>query len=374
MGQDKRVWRCYNGFSMTSPFALTWSYLNILTRERYDALLQVFGNLEEPLKIINEEMLRGLRCREETIRRALIRLEEFDAEKYAVDLTSRGISFLTIGDDAYPKKLKEIGDPPPFLYYKGDLSILDQPCIALVGTRDMSALGKRAAELFTSAAVRAGLVTVSGLALGIDSVVAKETLLAGGKTVAALGHGLGMMYPQSNAKLAAEILKTGGLLLTEFPLDISPDKYTFPARNRIIAGLTLGTIVLEAPKGSGSIITAELALEYNRDVFAVPGPIFDEGYRGCNELIAKGHAKLVSTPEDVFTEIGVIAPEAQKSTYSPESPVEEKILAALTSMPQKVDDLLERSLLDASTVRSTLTMLELAGAVKNFGNGEWIRT
>ena len=144
MGQDKRVWRCYNGFSMTSPFALTWSYLNILTRERYDALLQVFGNLEEPLKIINEEMLRGLRCREETIRRALIRLEEFDAEKYAVDLTSRGISFLTIGDDAYPKKLKEIGDPPPFLYYKGDLSILDQPCIALVGTRDMSALGKRA--------------------------------------------------------------------------------------------------------------------------------------------------------------------------------------------------------------------------------------
>lgn len=372
MGQDKRVWRCYNAVSMSSA-ALTWSHLNILTKERYDALLQVFGNLEEPLKIINEEMLRGLKCREETVRRTLLRLEEFDVQKYERELDARGISFLEIQDEAYPKKLREIGDPPPFLYYKGDLSILDQPCIALVGTRGMSALGKRAAELFTSAAVHAGLVTVSGLALGIDSAVAKETLLAGGKTVAALGHGLGMMYPQSNAKLAAEILRKGGLLLSEFPLDISPDKYTFPARNRIIAGLTLGTIVLEAPKGSGSIITAELALEYNRDVFAVPGPIFDDGYAGCNELIAKGHAKLVSKPEDVFIEIGVIPPEAQKSTYSPKSSIEEKLLASLTSMPQRMDDLLERSALDAATASSTLTMLELAGAARNVGNGEWIR-
>ena len=353
--------------------ALGCSYLNILTKERYDALLQVFGNLEEPLKILNEEMLKGLKCRADTIQKTLVRHEEFDAARYETQLKQRGISFLTISDEKYPKRLLEIGDPPPFLYYRGDLSILDQPCIALVGTREMSMLGKRAAELFTPACVQAGITTVSGLALGVDACVARETLLAGGKTVAALGHGLGMVYPQSNAKLAEEILAKGGLLLSEFPLDLSPDKYTFPARNRIIAGLSLGTIVLEAPKGSGSIITADLALEYNRDVFAVPGPIFDLGYAGCNELIAKGHARLVTHPDEVFTELGIIARAESKSTYAPKSPAESKVLQVLTTMPQKVDDLAERSSLDPGTLSATLTMLELAGAARNIGNGGWIR-
>ena len=354
--------------------SLGWSYLNILTKERYDALLQVFGNLEEPLGILNEEMLRGLKCRADTIEKTLVRHEEFDAARYVSQLKARGISFLTISDALYPKRLLEIGDPPPFLYYRGDLSILDQPCIALVGTREMSSLGKRATELFTPACVHAGLVTVSGLALGVDSLVAKETLLASGKTVAALGHGLGMIYPQSNTKLADEIVEKGGLLISEFPLDLPPDKYTFPSRNRIIAGLSLGTIVLEAPKGSGSIITADLALEYGREVFVVPGPIFDTGYAGSNEMIAKGHARLVTHPDDVFQELGVIAPRAEtKSTYAPNSPEETKVLGALTTMPQKIDDLAERAALDAGTLSATLTMLELAGAAKNVGNTGWIR-
>ena len=355
--------------------ALTWSWLNVLTKERHDALLEVFGTLEEALKHLNAELLKGLGCRQETIEKTLVRLEEFDVAAYANQLKKAGIRFLSLADASYPEKLREIGDPPPFLYFKGDLTILNQPCIAMVGTREMSATGQRVTELFVSALVRAGLTTVSGLALGIDAMVAKETLDAGGKTVAALGHGLSTIYPQSNAPLAEEILQKGGLLLSEFPLDATPDKYTFPSRNRIIAGLSLGTIVLEAPLQSGSIITAELALDYGRDVFAVPGPVFDTNYAGCNDLIAKGNAKLVSSADDVLRDLGVIAPkaEASKSLYAPQNKDEEALLTVLTTMPQRVDDLVARAKLQPGTVTATLTMLELAGAARNVGQGQWIR-
>lgn len=353
--------------------ALAWSFLHVLTKERFDAIMQVFGSLEEGLKHLNPDLLRSLGCRQDTIEKTLVRFDEFDATNYEKRLKEKKISFLTIADDAYPKSLKEIGDPPPFLYYRGDLSILDQPCIALVGTRDMTMVGKRAAEMFTSAFVRAGMVTVSGLAFGIDAVVARETLHAKGKTVAALGHGLAMMFPTGNTKLAEQIVADGGLLVSEFPLDLPPDKYTFPARNRIIAGLSLGTVVLEAPRGSGAIITAELALEYGRDAFAVPGSPFDQNYAGSNDLIAKGQARLVTTPEEVLTEIGVIAPKESKKLHTVNSPAEEALLNILSSMPQKLDDILEKSRLDAGAASAALTMMELGGSAKNVGAGMWVR-
>ncbi|MBI3331431.1 DNA-protecting protein DprA [Candidatus Peregrinibacteria bacterium] len=358
---------------MLNPAALTWSALNILTKQRYDAIREVFGDLENALKHVNEEFLRGLGCRQETITNTLLRLEEFDADAYAKDVQKRGIKFVTIDDPDYPAQLKEIGDPPVFLYYKGDLSLLEQPCIALVGTREMSPLGKQITDHMVSEFVSAGMVTVSGLAQGIDAEVARETIAAGRKTVAVLGHGLRMIFPTSNAKLAEKILETGGLILSEFALDIQPDKYTFPSRNRIIAGLSLGTVVLEAPVKSGSIITAELALEYNRDVFAVPGHALDPQYGGCNELIAKGHAKLVTTAREVLMELGIVASEKKSSAYAPQNDHEEKLLNILTSMPQPIDDLLEKTKLDPGTLSSTLTMMELAGAAKNVGGGKWVR-
>src|SRR3989338_5696883 len=294
----------------SSDSTLLWWSLNILTKERYLAILDVYGSLDDAAKHLGEELLKSLGCKQETITRCLIQIEEFDAASYRSMLEKKNVQLLTLDDPAYPSRLKEVGDPPVFLSYKGDLSLLDQPTVGLVGTRKISAYGKRVAELFVPAFVSSGMITVSGLAQGIDAAVAEETLSVSGKTVAVLGHGLGMMYPQSNAKLAERILEKGGLLISEFPLTMSPDKYTFPARNRIIAGLSLGTVVLEAPKESGAIITAELALEYGRDVFAVPGQIFDENYEGCHMLIAKAQAKLVTTPLEVMQELGVIASEA----------------------------------------------------------------
>ncbi len=354
---------------------LLWSALRVLTKDRLEAITQVFGGLEEATGHVNEEFLRGLGCRAETVRNVLARKEEFDAEKEVEQIQRRGISLLMLGDAQYPKRLSEIGDPPVFLYCRGDVSLLEQPCVALVGTRRMSGYGRRVTQEFVPALVRAGMVTVSGLARGIDAEVAKETLKAGGKTVAVLGHGLGMIFPKSNLELSERILKDGGLLLSEFPLMMEPESFTFPARNRIIAGASIATVVLEAPQESGAIITAKLALEYSREVFAVPGQIFDPQYAGCNALIACAQAKLARDPVAVLREIGIIVPDegSRVCAYKPQNPDEETLLTALTTMPQPIDELVARSRLPASAVSAALTVMELMGGVKNVGGGMWVR-
>ncbi|MDD5040979.1 MAG: DNA-processing protein DprA [Candidatus Peribacteraceae bacterium] len=358
---------------MDRTTALTWSWLNILNAKRLEALLRVYGDLAKALQHLDEPLLKELGCRDETVYATLNRLEEFNPETYEKELKKRDLSFLTIEDDAYPAHLKEIPDAPVFLYWRGDLSILGQPTIALVGTREMSDYGKRVTESIVPVLVRAGLVTVSGLALGIDALVARETMNVGGRTVAVLGHGLGKIYPVENARLAEEIVADGGLILSEFPLDALPGKYTFPARNRIIAGLSLGTVVLEAPEGSGALITADLALDYGREVFVVPGPIFDPHYAGCHKILSKGHAKLVSSAADILAELGVIASETPSVSYDPKSAAEAALLKVLTTMPQTADDLMERSGLPAAQIASALTMMELQGAVKQAGGGKWVR-
>lgn len=358
---------------MPSPGSLLWSYLNILTKERFDAIVQVYGNLDEAAKHIGEEFLRGLGCREDTAHATLLRLEDFDVAKYQRALAKEGITFLDINDASYPARLREIGDPPPFLYAKGDLSILEQSCIALVGTRAMSPYGRHVTEAFVPPFVSAGFVTVSGLAKGIDGLVAEETMRAGGRTVAVLGHGLGMIYPPKHETLAREIVKKGGLLLSEFPFDFEPGKYTFPSRNRIIAGLTLGTVVLEAPIGSGAIITAELALDYNRGLFVVPGQIFDPNYEGSHALLHKG-AFLATSARAVLQELGVVVSDQQMaSSFVPRSDEERSVFALLTTMPQDLNSLVGRSGMDASALNATLMMLELAGGARRIDGTSWIR-
>ncbi|MFH1444075.1 MAG: DNA-processing protein DprA [Candidatus Peregrinibacteria bacterium] len=358
---------------MDRSTALTWSWLNILNAKRLEALLRVYGDLTKALEQINEPLLKELGCRNDTVYATLNRLEEFDPQSYEQELKKRELSFVTIDDPEFPQQLREVPDAPVFLYWRGDLAILEQPCLALVGTREMSDYGRRVTESFVPEFVRAGMVTVSGLALGIDATVARETLSAGGRTVAVLGHGLGKIYPTENARLAEEIVSGGGLILSEFPLDAKPGKFTFPARNRIIAGLSLGTVVLEAGDGSGALITADLALDYGREVFAVPGQIFDPNFIGCHKILSRGHAKLVSSAADVLSELGVIALEAVRSSYNPRDAAEAALLKVLTAMPQTVDILVERSGLTASHIASALTMMELGGAVKQAGNGNWVR-
>lgn len=359
---------------MESSTRLSWSWANVLTKRRYDALIEGFGSLDCALSKIDSALLRGLGCREETVDGIERRLKDFHPHVYVEQLKALGITLLSIEDAEYPPQLLTIDDPPIFLYCQGSVDVLRYPCVALVGTRNMSSYGKRVTAEVVTGLVAAQVTTVSGLAYGIDSEVARQTLAAGGRTVAVLGHGLGTMYPKANRALADAILAAGGLLVSEFPLDTRPDKYTFPARNRIIAGLSLATVVLEAAKDSGSLITADLALDYNRQVFAVPGQMFDAHYAGCHELIASSRATLLTAASDILHDVGIVALDrAAPDVISFDSAGQEQLWRRLTTMPQSLDDLLDVLDLPASTVVSLLTIFEMRGLATNVGQGKWVR-
>lgn len=354
--------------------ALGWWWLGVLTRRRYEFIQRHYGSLDDALAQIGPGLLRTIGMREDPIMDALQRWKQFDAEKVQEQMARKNVQLLSIEDNDYPIRLREIADPPIFLSYIGSLDALRGPAISIVGTRRMSAYGKRIVEAFVPVFVQSGIVTISGLALGVDAHVAEETLRANGITVAVLGGGLRSIYPRSNESLAEKIVEQGGLLISEFPLERVPDTYTFPARNRIIAGLSLGTLVCEAPEDSGSIITAELALEYGREVFAVPGHMFDENFTGCHRLISCGQARLVCSAKEVLTEIGMIPSGSPTSfLFIPRTADEEVVFGVLNAMPQTMDDLMERTALDAGKIGATLTLMELAGAVRSIGGGQWIR-
>lgn len=359
----------------TAAANLFWSCLQVLTRDRFEALIKVFGTLEDAAAHVDGELLRGLGCREQTITSVLERMAKCDPEEEEILLTSSEARLISFADPSYPDRLRDIPDAPVFLYVQGDLTVLDQPSVALVGTRKMSGYGRRVAQEFTQAFAHAGITTVSGLARGIDAQVAQQTMDAAGKTVAVLGQGL--LTLSTPAKfLADRIIEAGGLILSEFPLRMGPDMFTFPLRNRIIAGLSLATVVLEAPESSGALITAKLAFDYGRDVFAVPGQMFDPNFVGCHALIQKNQARIAPSPRDVLEDIGVIVPDADpdRVLYVPQNPEEESVLKVLMTMPQNVDELVGKSGLTAGSLSAVLTVLELNGVVRNLGAGQWVRT
>lgn len=354
--------------------AIRWSWMNVLTRKRLEILTELFGGADAAMDILSMELLERLGLRDDSAMKAMVRLEEFNLSRYLGVLQKKNIQMMSMEDEKYPASLQNVPDAPVFLYYRGDIAVLSQPCIAIVGSRDMSDYGRRVVGHLVPAIVRAGVITVSGLAYGIDAEVAKETLRSGGRTVAVLGHGLGMIYPKANEKLADDIAKSGGLILSEFPLDTQPDKFSFPARNRIIAGLSICTVVAEAAEDSGSLITADLALDYGRDVCAVPGDLFHPQYAGCHRLIARGLARLVVCGEDVLQEAGIIGPSTTPaSAWKADSPDEQRVFDSVSSLPSALDDLVVKTALDAATLNGVLTVLELKGAVKNVGGGRWVR-
>lgn len=361
---------------MEARTALAWSWLNVLTKKRADRLAEQFGDLDRALAHLDEELLRSLGCRMETALKVLVRLEEFDGDAYASELRRRRITLVTLDDASYPDRLRSIADPPVFLHVLGDAEALHAPSVALVGTRSMSAYGSRVTEWLVPPLVRSGFVTVSGMAQGIDTRVAEVTLASGGRTVAVLGQGLGNITPSAARKLAERIVASGGAVMTEYPLDTPPDTYTFPARNRIIAGMTMGTVVLEAPEGSGALMTAEFALEEGRDVFVVPGAVFDTQYAGCLRLLARGQAGCVCSPEELLLGLGAVPGDGGSSARKTvaRNDREEALLSVLSGMPQTVGDLTERTHLSPAQVNATLTMMELAGSARSLGDGTWVRS
>ena len=211
-------------------------------------------------------------------------------------------SILTIYDESYPERLRQLYDAPVLLWYKGNTSLLDTNAISVVGTRRPSVYGKRVTEKFTADLVHHGLTIISGLAYGVDTVAHSSCLKAGGKTIAVLGSGIDWIYPSSNKVLARNIIDHSGVIISEYPPGTKPDASNFPERNRIVSGLSLGTLVIETGEKGGSMITARLALDQNREVFVVPHPLDNLQGVGCNALIKKGTGKLVQDIEDLLVE------------------------------------------------------------------------
>ena len=283
-------------------------------------------------------------------------------------LKKRGYSVLTIADEQYPKPLREIFDPPLVLYYAGKIDALSEPSVSIVGARRPTPYGRAVAERLAYDLSAKGLVVISGLARGIDSI-SHWGALRGGKTIAVLGSGLEMIYPKENRPLFEKIIENG-LVLSEYSMKAPPLKYHFPCRNRIISGLSMGVVVVEGTKRSGSLITARLALEENREVMAVPGNITSELSRGTNWLI-QGGAKLVNDWKDVVEEFPsplkeeILSKEKKKRMEPPSLNKEEKRIYNLL-LPDKltsVDALFEQSNLSVSEILSILLNLEIKDLV-----------
>ena len=272
--------------------------------------------------------------------------------------------------DQYPAHLAEIASPPKEIYLCGQMQT-DIPLVAVVGSRKATAYGREVTERLVTDLAGAGVGIVSGLALGIDGYAHRAALRAGGYTLAVMACGLDTIYPARHRDLAKDILKSGGGLISEYEKGTPPLKQHFPARNRIISGLSLATLVVEAAEKSGALITANFALEQNRDVLAVPGGITNPQSQGANNLIKAG-AALVTSAEDVLYQLGFEPAEAKaKKAYSAE---EEKILAVLEGESADTSSLIEQTGLDTATLNRTITLMELNGTVRRLGGDRWIRS
>jgi DNA processing protein len=337
-------------------------------------LAQAAGDLE---RICEPDIL----ARVDVPAKALEFLRRPETAALAADLRwlrASGARLLVWGESAYPPALAAIRSAPPALYVAGDIETLSAPQLAMVGARRASPVGRSIAREIAAALTRAGLIITSGLAAGIDAASHEGALAAGGRTVAVLGTGLDRMYPPENAALAGRI-RAAGALVSEFPPGTGPRRQNFPRRNRVISGLALGTLVIEAAARSGSLLTAQRAAEQGREVFAVPGPIRSPLSRGCHQLIRDG-AHLVEGPADVLAglQFGLgfqrLAPHAVGASAARDGGARldkeyEMLLDALGFEPATIDTLVARSGLSGESIASMLLILELEGRIAPYPGG-----
>lgn len=340
-----------------------FSLISGIGRVRLSQLENCFGSLEDAWQAGPSDLRRGgldsRAVQAITTGRTRISLEE-EMEK----LERSGVKVMSHHDPGYPPRLKEIYDYPPVLYFRGSLLPEDEWCLAVVGTRRPTVYGRQVTEEIVADLARSKIVIVSGLARGIDTVAHKSALEAGGRTIAVFGCGLDMVYPNENAELARRIMEQGALV-SEYPLGTRPRAENFPRRNRIMSGLSLGVLVTEASKTSGAMITARLALEQNREVFAIPGSILSPSSSGTNHLIQEG-AKLVQNYTDILEELNLtaVAYQMEMEEVIPASDTEALLLRQLSAEPTHIDEVCRNSNLPISQVSSTLAMMELKGLVK----------
>jgi DNA processing protein len=307
-----------------------------------------------------------------TIEALLLAQRKLDLDAELERVERAGVQLLSRDEAGYPAPLAQIPAPPPLIYVKGRLEEVDGWSVAVVGTRSPTTYGKEATRRIVGDLAGAGVTVVSGLAIGIDTIAHTAALEQGGRTIAVLACGLDMVYPERNSGLAEQI-RSSGALISEFPLGLRPTPQLFPVRNRIISGLSLGTLVVEAGARSGALLTVGFALEQGRDVFAIPGPIFSPKSEGPNQLIRDG-AGLVTQARDLLEALNLSAAAIQQEVQAalPEDPTEAALLALVSYQPQHVDEIRRQSELPITVVSSTLAILELKGLVRQAGVMQYV--
>ncbi len=367
---DERA--CYLGFSLFSGIGPM----------RFKALFARFGSARNAWSAPKKDI-------EETLGTSLYQKfagfqKDFYPNEYEQKLEVKKVQFITLADASYPKSLLQIKNPPIVLYVKGNTKILKQVQddtfrvqndndrkIAVVGTRKITEYGRLVTEMFTADLVAHGFTIVSGLAMGVDGAAHKTAIENNGKTIAVLGCGVDCCTPSENLSLYDQILEHDGLIISELPLGHSPTKGSFPARNRIVAGLSQAVLVTEGAADSGALITADYAFKFGRKVFAVPGPITSSLSKGPYVLIQKG-AKLVTSAEDIIHELGIMNKESGKSikkTKKGDSKEEQKILEALENEALGFDQLVQKTGILAQVLGSMLSIMELKGSIKSTASG-----
>lgn len=348
--------------------ALLWFDFNDYSFLKTEKILHKFNQISD---IFDKNMVKNAVFDDASLKSVKENLLKIDVdlfEKQAEELLAKhGLTAVTFASSAYPEKLKNIDIPPLVLYAKGDTSLLSKKSISIIGTRKPTTYGKIVCEKFTEELSKSGLVTVSGLAYGIDTLVAEKTLSSGGKTIAVLAGGLDSIYPAQNKGLSEKIISSGGLLLSEQKPGVKPQSFMFVSRNRIVSALGLGTVIVEAGKSSGTMTTARHAVEQGRELFVIPGNITSSQSEGTNSLIDEMPDTFTISPARVLFKLGIKKKtEEQKSAQI--DLTESKILDALSEGELSFDDLSDRIEMMPSALSAKLIKMEMFGLVKK-GNG-----
>ncbi|MFW6437528.1 MAG: DNA-processing protein DprA [Armatimonadota bacterium] len=361
-----RMWLCLNASGLSSRLQ--------------HALLDTFGTPEDIFGATNDQLRAVDGITSDHVSKLRSAEAEADIEAMCERLDELNAHLLCIADERYPPMLREIDDPPPLLFVRGAFDECDELAVALVGTRKRTSYGEMVAGQLSRDLVRRGFTVVSGLAMGIDADAHKATVEAGGRTIAVTACGIDVDYPKANSDLREKITGSGAVI-SELPLGTPPTRDRFPQRNRILSGLSLGTVVIEAPSKSGALITARLAGESGREVFAVPGNINSPVSRGCHELLRDG-AVLVETAEDIVEGLGIMLdavperePQAERDRKLEELPADQReVLSALNHQPRNIDDVAADCAFPLPQVSSALMLLEVKGLVKRFPGNQFVRT
>lgn len=363
---------------------LTLSFLAGLGSTRISRLVGEFGSPAEVLAAEPDRLGKVEGIGSALVRmfsdRSCIERARKQAARELIVLAEKKIELVTFDDHRYPPSLRTIYDPPVLLYCRGDALLLGQPAVAIVGSRAASSYGKRISYELAAGLARRGICVVSGLALGVDGEAHLGALAAAGATVGVLGCGIDEVYPRQHANLFSEIARHG-LLVSEYPLGARPEGFRFPERNRIISGLALGVVVVEASLRSGSLITASLALEQGREVFAVPGRIDSAKSQGCHRLLQQG-AKLVNSVDDILEELSLTAALPDRTQAGPDcdmlssanmSKAEQQLLGCLEVYPVTIDEIVRQSGHPPAEIIDLLMRLELKGMIRQLPGQQYER-